>query len=104
MTASRDYGYGRKQVTTGQVFELKGFRNDGLLLKHRLAIPLEPQPDAEALKRFPQCGECGRHFRHAQHRERCGKMHELSAVELKAERREVVSKRLDKLREAGQMI
>ncbi len=100
VTASKEYGYGPgKVVKLGELFELKGFPNDGLLLKHSLALPLDPQPDAEALRRFPQCGECGRRFQHEWQRDNCGMSHEQSLAEAVAARREIAKERMDKLRE-----
>ena len=85
--AAKDFQYTDDlAVKNGQVFELRGVRNDGLLLKHGLVLALDPQPDAEALKKVPQCGECGRRFAQLWQRERCGRQHELSAEELQAER------------------
>ena len=105
VTASKDFCYDDVvgDVKTGQLFELRGQPNDGGLLKHRLVLPVEPQPDKEALKHYPQCGECGRRFLEPWQRERCGRMHELSAAELRAARREETGKRLDKLRDAGEL-
>ncbi|HNT74393.1 MAG TPA: hypothetical protein PKH77_05170 [Anaerolineae bacterium] len=105
VTASKDFRYDDVvgDVKTGQVFELRGQPNDGGLLKHGLVMAVEPQPDREALKHYPQCGTCGRQFAEVWQRERCGRMHELSAGELRKQRREEAGKRLDKLRTAGQL-
>lgn len=104
VTASKEYGYGPgKTVKLGEVFELRGYPNDGLLLKHALAIPLDPQPDKDALRRFPQCGECGRQFQHEWQRDACGKSHETGRAEAIVARREAAQERLEKLREAGEL-
>lgn len=102
VTASKDFGYDESlTVKTGQLFELRGCRNDGLLLKHRLVLPVDPQPDAEALKHFPQCPVCGRRFTLPGQRERCGKQHEMTSKERLDERHQAAQKRMDKLQEKG---
>lgn len=100
VTATKEYGYGPgKTVKLGEVFELKGYPNDGLLLKHSLAVRLDPQPDEEARRRLPQCGECGRRFQHEWQRDACGKSHEQNRGEAVAARREAARERIAKLRE-----
>lgn len=101
VVASKDFTYNGHDVKAGEAFELQQCRNDGLLLKHRLVLALDPQPDAEALKHLPQCGTCGRRFVQMHHREVCGRSHELSAAEQRAQRREAAAQRRNTLREAG---
>jgi hypothetical protein len=87
VVATRDYQYDETlAVKIGQVFELRGHPNDGLLLKHRHVVALDPQPTAVEVAQFPQCGECGARFQEEWQRDRCGREHE--AAVLTAERRE----------------
>ena len=81
VVATRDYQYDETlAVKNGQVFELRMHPNDGLLLKHRHVIALDPQPTAAEVAKFPQCGECGAHFQYEWQRDRCGREHEAAAV------------------------
>jgi len=58
--AERDYVYGGKQLDRGQVFEMKGLKNDAGLLRNELARLLE----ASGIKEGDlfQCSECGARF------------------------------------------
>ncbi|NBD34395.1 MAG: hypothetical protein GVY30_00165 [Chloroflexi bacterium] len=79
----------------GQIFELKGFRNDGLMLKHRTLRPLKPAPKSKSdLKKYPRCGECGRYFAATTHRDRCGQRHELSQASVRDRRRRDARQRM----------
>jgi len=85
--ATRDFTYTEDlKVKDGQVFQLRGLMNDGLLLKHGIVAAIDPQPDSEALKKFPRCGECGARFSEVWQRERCGRSHELTEEESLTER------------------
>lgn len=87
VVSSRDYQYDNDlHVKTGQVFELRGHPNDGLLLKHRHVIEMTPQPDPAEVAKLPRCGECGARFEQEWQRDRCGREHEAAA--LAAERQE----------------
>lgn len=87
VVATKDFQYDAElAVKNGQVFALRQHPNDGLLLKHRLVVALDPQPTADAVAHLPTCGECGTHFQEEWQRDRCGRQHELTAAELAEER------------------
>ena len=94
--AAKDFGYNGKKVMRGQIFELQGFRNDGLMLKHRTIRPLRPEPKNKAdLKGYPRCGECGRRFATPTQRDRCGQRHDLSNAAIQQRRHSEAQRRLD---------
>jgi|GEM_PF-1475115 len=88
VVATRDFKYDEDlAVKNGQVFTLRQCPNDGLLLKHRLVVALDPQPTADEVAHLPTCGACGAHFQEEWQRDRCGRQHELTAAELAGEHR-----------------
>jgi hypothetical protein len=58
--AARDYTYGGVQLDRGQVFEMKGLKNDAGLLRNDLAVLLEEDGISE--DELLECGECGAKF------------------------------------------
>ena len=96
VVATKDFQYdGELSVRLGQVFELRGCRNDGGLIAHGLVQPLDPQPDEETLHGLPKCGECGRAFQYEWQRDRCGRMHEMTPDERMQERRAQAHRRVE---------
>jgi hypothetical protein len=57
--AREGFSYGGDKFDRGQVFELKGFKNDEGLLRNKHVVPV---PDSDELF---ECGECGAKFTHA---------------------------------------
>ena len=54
VVATRDFRYDEDlAVKNGQVFTLRQYPNDGLLLKHRLVVALDPQPTAAEVAQHP---------------------------------------------------
>lgn len=96
--AARDFRYDDGKigyVKLGQVFQLQGHPNDGLLIKHNLLSLLEPQPKKAALEALPVCGTCGRHFLEEWQRDKCGQSHEMTEEETIAQRRAAAHQRVE---------
>lgn len=92
--ASRDFKYGGKQIKQGEIFQLRGLRNDGLMLKHKTVTAAEDVEDRDQLKIKPRCGECGRYFSSVVYREQCGRSHELSPAALMEQRKDRAARRM----------
>ena len=95
--ANRDFAYGHddQRIRAGQLFRLQGCRNDGLMLKHKTVVALDPQPEKEAeLNTYPRCGECGRRFITPHQRDRCGELHETAPAVARSERKAQAQQRV----------